>query len=84
MIKINIDVTKITKEKLFKGKKGTYLNAVLIETKDNQYGNDYVIVEDITEEEKNQGKKGQILGNAKIMIPKTNNSSNTESDDLPF
>lgn len=59
MITVKIDVTKITKEKLYKGEKWTYLNVVLIETPQSQYG-DYMIVESITKEEKEKGIKGQI------------------------
>ncbi len=61
-----IDVTKITKSRLFKGAKGTYLDIVLIETPNSQYG-DYMIVESVTKEEREAGKKGPILGNAKIL-----------------
>ena len=66
IIKLSIDVTKIEKETLFKGKKGTYLNAALIPTPGNQYGDDYMIVQDISKEEREAGRKGNILGNAKL------------------
>lgn len=66
MITGKIDVTKITKSRLFKGAKGTYLDIVLIETPNSQYG-DYMIVESVTKEEREAGKKGPILGNAKIL-----------------
>ena len=66
MISLKIDVTKIDKSRLFRGKKGTYLNAVLIETPDGEYG-DYMIVEEITYEERQGGKRGTILGNGKIL-----------------
>ena len=44
MITCKIDVTKIEKERLFKGEKGTYLDIVLIESPNNQYGDDYKVV----------------------------------------
>ena len=69
MISLKIDVQKIDKSRLYKGVKGTYLNAVMIETPNSEYG-DYMIVEDISYEERQQGKKGTILGNAKIVIKK--------------
>ena len=70
MISISIDVTKINKDKLFKGEKGTYLNAVLIETPNNTYGNDYMIVQSVSKEERAQGVKGEILGNGKTFVKK--------------
>lgn len=66
MITAKIDVTKIDKAKLFKGEKGTYLDVVLIETPNNQYGDDYMVVQSVTKEEREAGKKGAVLGNAKI------------------
>lgn len=66
MIKLKIDVTKIRKDRLYKGSKGTYLNAIMIETPNSDYG-DYMICEDVSKEERMQGKKGNILGNAQIL-----------------
>ena len=70
MISLKLDVTKIDKTRLFVGKKGTYLDAVLIETPNSEYG-DYMIVEDVSFEERQAGKKGTILGNAKILVKKS-------------
>lgn len=67
MISLKIDVSKIDKSRLFQGTKGTYLDAVLIETPNNQYGDDYMIVESVSKEEREQGVKGAILGNAKTL-----------------
>jgi len=74
MIKIKIEVTKITKSRLFKGKERDgkipqYLNAVLFESKQTSFGDwrdeqTHVIVEDITKEERAAGVKGAIIGNA--------------------
>ncbi len=64
VINCKIDVTKITKDKLFKGEKGTYLNCTLVPTPNGQYG-DFMIVEDTTKEERKQEVKGAILGNGK-------------------
>jgi len=92
MIKIKINVNNIDKNRLFKGEKGTYLNAVLIPTPDNQY-NDYMIVEDISKEERERGTKGNILGNAKEFKSDSQqhtkqdnqvNSDEIKEDDLPF
>lgn len=70
ILKLNIDVTKIDKARLFTGSKGTYLDAtVLLKDDDDQYGNSGMIVQDVTKEEREsgQGQRGEILGNAKWM-----------------
>jgi len=82
-IKIKIDVSKIDKNRLFKGKQGTYLNAVLIETPTNQYGDSHMIVEDVSKEEREKGIKGNILGNAKT-FGGSNNQNSAPVTDLPF
>lgn len=86
-----INVKLITKARLFEGEKGTYLNFSLIPTPTSQYG-DYMIVEDITKEERIDGKKGVILGSCKVFkkvekpTPEASQPATTEpeSDDLPF
>lgn len=89
MIKLNIDVTKIDKKKLYKGEKGTYLNAIMIETPNSEYS-DYMIVEETSKEEKESGVKGVILGNAKVLkkqdVKKNDNNEDNfnDVDDLPF
>lgn len=67
MIKLKIAVNKIDKTRLFKGKKDTYLDAVLVENRDgpDQYGNDGFISEDVTKEEREAGTRGNIIGNWK-------------------
>ena len=64
-IKFSINVQKIDKERLFTGKKGLYCGMVLIPTPDNQYGNDFMIVQETTKEEREKGIRGEILGNGK-------------------
>jgi hypothetical protein len=63
-ISLNVNVDKIDKEKFFKGKKGRYLDLVLFETPDSDYG-DYLV--------KQRGEKDEkmpILGNGKYFAPK--------------
>lgn len=68
MITAKLDVTKIEKARLFKGNNGAmYLDCILIETPNNQYGDDYMIVQSVTQEERATGTRGPILGNAKIL-----------------
>lgn len=64
MIKISINVLKIEKDRLFVGKSGKYLDCVLVE-KPDQYGNDGFVSQDVSKEERAQGKKGTIIGNWK-------------------
>jgi len=87
MIKLKIDVTKIDKSKLFKGAKGTYLDAVVfLKDEADQYGNNGMIVESITKEEREQGVKCVILGNAQIStLSQQAQPTEQEGDDLlPF
>lgn len=92
MITAKLDVTKIDKAKLFKGEKGTYLDIILIETPDSKYGDDYVVKQSVTKEQREAGEQGIILGNAKIVKkaetakkPDTAKKAKEEEDsDLPF
>lgn len=89
MITAKIDVTKIDKTRLFKGEKGTYLDLVLIETPNSEYA-DYMICESVTKEEREAGKKGNILGNATDRSKGSGGSSApasapaAEGQDIPF
>lgn len=67
-INIKLDVTKIDKDKLFVGAKGKYLDAVAFIDIDNkgQYGDNGMITQQVTKEEKEQGVKGVILGNGTV------------------
>lgn len=65
MITAKINVSSIDKTKLFKGNKGVYLDICLIETPNSEYG-DFMVVQSSTKEERDAGKRGAILGNAKV------------------
>lgn len=82
MIIAKIDVTKIDKSKLFKGAKGTYLDIAMFETPTSKFG-DYMIVQSVSKEEREAGKKGAIIGNAKIMGGKGGKSEPADGDE-PF
>ena len=85
-----INVMKIDKAKMFNADSGAvYLDIVLIPSPENQYGNDYMIVQSISKEEREAGVKGAILGNAKVYKPKVETVAQAapeqpKSDDLPF
>jgi len=82
IIKGKIDVTKISKEDLFKGEKGTYLDiAIFVNDADDQYGNRGMIVQDISKEKREAGERGAILGNIKIFEKRINQSNSEPADD---
>jgi len=67
-VSLKINVSQIDKMRLFKGSKGNYLDAtVFIDINElDQYGNSGMITQDVKKEEKQQGVKGNILGNCKV------------------
>jgi len=97
---ISIDVTKIDKTRLFKGKKGVYMDlTTFIDTKNpDQYEQHGFISQSSSKEEREQGIKTPILGNCKVFFDSTaSQSSETpvegpndpipsgdDSEDIPF
>lgn len=77
-ISINVNVEKLDKKRLFEGKKGRYLDLVLFETPDSEYG-DYLV--------KQRGEKNEkmpILGNGKYFKPKDGaKKEKSAADDEP-
>jgi hypothetical protein len=67
MISIKLNCTKLDKNRLFKGKQGTYADLILMENKDgrDQYGFDGFVKQSVTKEEREAGVKGPIVGNWK-------------------
>ena len=67
-VKVKIDVTKIDKTALFKGKKGTYLDAVTFINIDEQgqFGDNGMITQELTKAQADNGDKGEILGNVTV------------------
>lgn len=83
IVSISINLDKINESKLYKGKKGRYLNATLfLNDETDQYGNNGFIVEATTKEERESGVKGNILGNVRKSTTKSEDLQITES--LPF
>jgi len=68
-VALKIDVSKIDKERLYKGQKGTYLDAVIFLDlgEADQYGNHGMITQSVSKAEKESGVRGAILGNGKII-----------------
>jgi hypothetical protein len=67
-IALKIDVSKIDKNRLYKGEKGTYLDAVLLfDTEQDRFENNGMIVQSVSKDERLSGLRGEILGNAKLL-----------------
>ncbi len=86
----SIDVTKISKDKLVKGKKGTYA-PIVVWTNDepDQFGNHASIQENLSKEEREKGVKPNYIGNLKLAEGSTakaasDNNDEEGDDDLPF
>lgn len=64
---LKIDVTQIKKEWLFQGKGGRkYLDLIVKDAKDNNYGDDYMVTQSVPKAEREKGTKyGPILGSGK-------------------
>jgi hypothetical protein len=85
-ISVSCNVTLLDKKRFFKGKKGTYVDLVLWETPDSEYG-DYLV-----KQKCDKGEKLPILGNAKNFAMKgiknkAQNQDNEDDDDdqeIPF
>jgi hypothetical protein len=85
IVRLKIDVTKIDKARLFKGQKGTYLDAtVFLDDQDDQYGNNGMITQDVSQEERQSGTKGAILGNANIFRVLDDNPNQHQSGGHPM
>ena len=75
-IKVKVDVTKLDKDRFFKGKKGTYCDLVLIPTPESQFGT-WGIVQESTKEERDSGVKMPFVGNADYIQRRNNDSTQT-------
>lgn len=65
---IRIDVTKIDKESLYKGEKGTYMTLDVLEVKNSKYGDTHMVKQVLSKEKyqslsDEQKKQIPILGN---------------------
>ena len=79
-IALKIDVAKIDKNRLYRGDKGTYLDAVLMfDTEEGHYGQNGMIVQSVSKDERLSGVKGEILGNAKLLSIPANSTGEVRS-----
>jgi hypothetical protein len=77
-ISIKIDVTKIDKEALYRGAKGTYLTITVWPNKDgeDQYGNHASVKQDLGKDRRDE--KAPFIGNAKIIQRRNAPQSNPQ------
>jgi Ser-tRNA(Ala) deacylase AlaX len=94
LVAIKIDVSKIDKARLYQGAKGQYLDAtVFLNEEQGQYGDNGMITQSVSKEERESGVKGNILGNVKILGEFGDNKGGASApssqapapmDDIPF
>ncbi len=89
-INISINVSKIDKTRLFKGKKGMYMDLTTFIDTDNldQYDNNGFISQSTSKEEREAEVRTPILGNCKVFFndasEKTVNDVIPDDSDMPF
>jgi hypothetical protein len=68
-LSISIDVTKIDKARLYRGKKGLYLNMTTFfdSKEEDKYGHHGFVSQSVSPEEREQGVEGEILGNVRVI-----------------
>jgi len=68
IMKANIDLNKIPKDKIYKGKKGSYLPIVItINDELDQYNNQGPVIVEQTKEERDAKVAKTYLGNGKVL-----------------
>ena len=63
-ITLKLNLSKIPEGRIFKGKKGDYIDLVLFE-KPNDFGDDGFISISVSKEDREAGNRGEIVGNWK-------------------
>ena len=93
IINIKVDVTKLNKDKLFKGEKGTYANLTVAENMDGEskYGDTHYIYESQSKEEREAKTPKNYVGNGKefvfngtASVETTTVGTTTSDSDIPF
>jgi hypothetical protein len=75
-IKIKLDITKIQNDELYIGRKGVYLNAILLPNQKGKGGyDDGFILQNISKEGQTSGKRSRILGFWRRATPDTSKKS---------
>lgn len=90
-ITLKIDVTKIDKSRLYEGKKGIYLDCLLLQNRDgdSKYGDDGMIIQSISAEARAAGERGPIIGNWRYLVSASTaqteeNNEQEDGEKIPF
>ena len=85
IINASIDVTKIPKESLIKGKKGTYANITMFINDETRYGNNASVAMSMSKEEREEGKEKIWLGNGRVVFTEGEvKIAEKEGEPMPF
>jgi hypothetical protein len=91
LLNVSIDVTKIKKELLISGAKGTYLNlTVSVNDEEDKFGNTVSAWQSQSKEEREAKVDRNFLGNGKVVYdseqkaPQPKAVAQEEQPDLPF
>lgn len=86
LLNLSVNVDKITPTRLYKGKKGRYLNlTVKLSEEPDEYGNHANIWESQTEEERKSKVDRNFLGSGKTIWEDTEKKQEKDQeDDLPW
>ena len=68
IINASIDVTKIPKDQLITGKKGTYVNVTMFINDETRFGNNARIAVSQSKEERESGQEKIWLGNGRVVF----------------
>lgn len=91
ILNFSINLDKLDKSKIIKGKKGKYYNiTAFISDEEDQFGNNVSVITSQTEEERKEKADRIYLGNGKVAYDSNSNGeaeqglSEEEEDSLPF
>jgi len=85
IINASIDVTKIPKESLIKGKKGTYANVTVFINDETRFGNNASIAMSMSKEERESGQDKIWLGNGRVVFTEGEvKLAEKEGEPMPF
>jgi hypothetical protein len=80
-----INLSKLDKSALYKGKEGIYLDVAIFDNKDgrDRFENDGFITQDLGKERRIAGERGEILGNWRELEKSAQSSEGSPGSELP-
>jgi hypothetical protein len=83
---LTIDVLKLDKARFFKGEKGTYLDlTTFVDISDaDKYGNNGLVTQSQTKEEREAKEKMPIIGNVKVFFKSGDNKQSSQTNQSGF